>query len=118
MLTSSRGSWINAQQKRGTEMTTTRVECGRIVKYCIGARQYRPAMVVEIHGPGADGQLLCNLIVFMDGSNDAQFGGSGQALIKWATSVMHGEEIHQWLWPEELRNIQTMGAIDAQASSS
>lgn len=73
---------------------------GDIVLYTVPdgpvAGRSRPAMVITV----PDGTLLCNLIVFMDGTADGYPG-----YIVWRPAVKFsrdGRELGKWYWrPEE-----------------
>lgn len=61
---------------------------GRNVVFQIAEGEYRPAQIVKLwaeHEP-----YTANLIVFLDGSNDAGFGGKGDVHTTWATSRYYG----------------------------
>ncbi|MBL0387898.1 hypothetical protein JJB07_14755 [Tumebacillus sp. ITR2] len=65
--------------------------------------RHRPAIVVNAHGGRlADG--LCNLIVFLDGTNDIAADLNNMALTMWAPSIKYsdGKEPGTWHWPERV----------------
>lgn len=75
---------------------------GRIVMVNMGDKgwnrdQWRPAIVVHAWTPET-----INAVVFLDGLNDREFGGSAQRHTGWITSAVHGTQASQWLWPGEL----------------
>lgn len=73
---------------------------GRIVHYVlpadfgVRANEHRPAIIVQVwdHGYGTS-----NLIVFMDGSNDAQTSDD-QPLVRWVTSIVHSDAKWPGTW--------------------
>jgi hypothetical protein len=75
---------------------------GRSVVYQLAPGEYRPAQIVKVWM--AEGARTCNLVVFVDGSNDLGHVGkdyTGPALaawpVIWRTSVMLGEGVGQYL---------------------
>lgn len=77
---------------------------GRTVHYVMPGGEHRPAMVVQVwDDPGSYPLGVCNLVVFLDGTNDRQvpYGTSGD-LVMWATSVYYNDTKtpYTWHWPE------------------
>lgn len=81
---------------------------GRIVHFVLAdgphAGEHRPAIVVKVWRKG-DGSPpdngYSNLLVFLDGSNDAGPSGEARPLL-WATSIEYSEEPRPrtWHWIE------------------
>jgi hypothetical protein len=72
---------------------------GRMVHYVLSdtdsprhPSEHRPAVVVKVWGDHPNG--CCQLVVFMDGSNDEQAGD----LTKWKTSVVYSEDPKPGTW--------------------
>lgn len=58
-------------------------------------RGARPALIVaRFGGP----QNLCNLIVFLDGENDRDLGGSSNTHTRWETSRPEGQPGEPGTW--------------------
>ena len=82
---------------------------GRIVHYVLNhgksEGQHRPAIIIEtcehLFGAGVYSREECQLMVFVDGSND---GTPWHGLPIWATSVPHDEDgtPGTWHWPERV----------------
>jgi hypothetical protein len=76
---------------------------GRSVVYQLAAGEYRPAQIVKVWMD--TGARTCNLVVFVDGSNDLHHlstdyvTGLGVAAnpVIWRTSVMLGEGVGEYL---------------------
>lgn len=79
---------------------------GRNVVYQIAEGEYRPAQIVKVWS--TTGPKTCNLVVFLDGSNDARYPdvnseAAAGGLIAWRTSRVLGTGVGQYLprKPEE-----------------
>lgn len=80
---------------------------GRIVHYVLPngygyPGEHRPAIVVKIWEPISDPYPI-QLVVFLDGSNDAPGQGDAAPLTKWVTSVVFdetGQKPGSWHWIE------------------
>ena len=71
---------------------------GRSVVYRLDETEYRPAQIVRVWN--TQGSRTCNLVVFVDGSNDLGRGVNKEdALhcVSWRTSVVLGEGVCQYL---------------------
>ena len=70
---------------------------GRSVVYQIAENVWRPAQIVEVWTE--EGPRTCNLVVFLDGSNDKVHGFDGLdgSLTYWATSRVLGDAVGQYL---------------------
>ena len=73
---------------------------GRNVVYQIAEGEYRPAQIVKVWS--VDGPKTCNLVVFVDGSNDARYpleahGATSENLALWKTSRILGDAVGQYL---------------------
>lgn len=67
---------------------------GRSVVYQIAPGEYRPAQIVKAWGATASSAV--NLVVFLDGHNDARYGYDG-SLTAWKTSRLQGDAVDQYL---------------------
>ena len=72
---------------------------GRIVHYRISERAVRPALIVEVF---SEINGCSNLQVFVDGANDLGPFTMGECErgLAWRTSVVQGDGIKQWQWPQ------------------
>lgn len=74
---------------------------GRSVVFQLADGVWRPAQIVKVWS--AEGPRTCNLVVFIDGGNDAGYLGSidkgaGSSLpVIWRTSVVLGDGVNQYL---------------------
>jgi hypothetical protein len=80
---------------------------GRLVHYVLPSGygypgEHRPAIVVKVWEPLSE-PFPIQLVVFLDGSNDASGQGKLAPLATWATSVRYdpeGKEPGSWHWIE------------------
>jgi len=83
---------------------------GRTVHYIMpGSGKHRPATVVEVFGDRPDG--LCNLQVFVDGSND---GFRAEQGTHWAPSIHRDDTMTRqgtWHWPEGTREALSIAHV-------
>lgn len=73
---------------------------GRSVVYQLAEGEYRPAQIVKAWTTEA--LKTCNLVVFLDGSNDARYTPYDSTAIAdvpvvWKTSVVLGDDVGQYL---------------------
>lgn len=73
---------------------------GRNVVFQIAEGEYRPAQIVRVWM--TEGPKTCNLVVFVDGSNDAAaLSAHGSVLannpVIWRTSVCIGDQVGRYL---------------------
>ncbi|MHB8928853.1 MAG: hypothetical protein ACYC9Q_14625 [Bacillota bacterium] len=66
---------------------------GDWVFYKLGNECLRPALIVRVWSP-----TCCNLVVFLDGSNDTNPDGG---CVSWTTSITCGDGPGQWQFPPE-----------------